>query len=84
MKLMETLYDIQAPKKATNLSVNSDLLNRVRSLNINLSSTFEAALKQVLAEQHQKQWKIENRAAVQAYNEFVEDNGLFSDEYRNF
>ena len=81
---MEALYDVQAPKKATNLSVNSDLLNRVRSLNINLSSTFEAALKQVLAEQHQKQWKIENRAAVQAYNEFVEDNGLFSDEYRNF
>ena len=81
---MEALYDVQAPKKATNLSVNSDLLNRVRSLNINLSSTFEAALKQVLAEQHQNQWKIENHAAVQAYNEFVEDNGLFSDEYRNF
>ena len=81
---METLYDVQAPKKATNLSVNSDLLNQARSLNINLSSTFEAALKQVLAEQHQKQWKVENRAAVQAYNEFVEDNGLFSDEYRNF
>ena len=81
---MEALYDVQAPKKATNLSVNSDLLNRVRSLNINLSSTFEAALKQVLAEHHQKQWKIENRAAIQVYNEFVEDNGLFSDEYRNF
>ena len=81
---METLYDIQAPKKATNLSINSDLLNRARSLNINLSATFEAALKQVLAEQHQKQWKIENRTAIQAYNEFVEDNGLFSDEYRSF
>ena len=81
---MGALYDVQAPKKATNLSVNSDLLNRARSLNINLSSTFESALKQVLAEQHQKQWKIENRAAIQVYNEFVEDNGLFSDEYRNF
>ena len=81
---MEALYNVQAPKKATNLSVNSDLLNQARSLNINLSSTFEAALKQVLAEQRQKQWKIENRAAVQAYNDFVEDNGCFSDEYRNF
>jgi len=81
---MEALYDVQAPKKATNLSINSDLLNRARTLNINLSATFEAALKQVLAEQHQKQWKIENRAAIQVYNEFVEDNGLFSDEYRNF
>ena len=81
---MQELYDTSAPKKATNLSINSDLLNRARSLNINLSSTLEAALKQVLAEQHQKQWKIENRAGIQAYNDFVEDNGCFSDEYRSF
>lgn len=81
---MEALYDLQAPKKTTNLSINSDLLNRARLLNINLSSTLEAALKQVLAEQHAKQWKIENRSAIQAYNDFVEDNGCFSDEYRRF
>ena len=81
---MEALYDLKAPKKATNLSINSDLLSRARSLNINLSSTFEAALKQVLAEQYAKQWKVENRAAIQTYNDFVEDNGCFSDEYRNF
>jgi antitoxin CcdA len=49
---MEALYDVQAPKKATNLSVNSDLLNRARSLNINLSSTFEAALNEALARSH--------------------------------
>ena len=81
---MEALYDLRAPKKATNLSINSDLLKKARSLNINLSSTFETALKQVLAEQYQKQWKIENRAGIQAYNDFVEDNGCFSDEYRSF
>ncbi len=81
---METLYDLKAPKKATNLSINSDLLSRAKSLNINLSSTLEIALKQILAEKKAEQWKLENRAAIQAYNDFVGDNGCFSDEYRSF
>lgn len=81
---METLYDLEAPKKATNISINSDLLSRARSLNINLSSTLESALKQILAETKAEQWKLENRNAIQAYNDFIEENGCFSDEYRNF
>ncbi len=47
---MQTLYDDKAPKKAANLSVNSDLLMRSKALNINLSSTLEQALKLKLAE----------------------------------
>jgi antitoxin CcdA len=35
---MLPMYDSQAPKKATNLSINSDLLNRARALDINLSA----------------------------------------------
>ena len=81
---MKALYDLQAPKKATNLSINSDLLSQARSLNINLSSTLETALKQLLAEQHAEQWKIENRSATQTYNDFIEENGCFSGEYRDF
>ena len=37
---MQPLYDFEAPKKATNLSLNSDLLKRSRALNINLSATW--------------------------------------------
>lgn len=36
---MAELYDTAAPKKAANLSVNSDLLRKTRDLNINLSAT---------------------------------------------
>ena len=46
---MAELYDTAAPKKAANLSVNSDLLRRTRELNINLSATLERALKEELA-----------------------------------
>ena len=41
---MRQLYNTNAPKKPTNLSVNSDLLNEAKALKLNLSATFEIAL----------------------------------------
>ena len=41
---MTDLYDRSAIKKATNLTVNSDLLAKSRALKINLSATLEKAL----------------------------------------
>ena len=81
---MQPLYVINAPKKATNLSLNSDLLKRSRDLNINLSATLEQALKAKLAETEAEKWKRENKNAIKAYNEFVEEHGCFSDEFREF
>ena len=81
---MQPLYDFEAPKKATNLSLNSDLLKRSRALNINLSATLEQALKAKLAETEIEKWKCENKNAIKTYNEFVEEHGCFSDEFRTF
>ena len=81
---MQTLYNYDAPKKPTNLSVNSDLLKKTKALNINLSATLEQALRAKLAINVEKKWKRENKRAIQEYNNFVENNGLFADEYRTF
>lgn len=81
---MQPLYNHDAPKKPTNLSVNSDLLKKTKALNINLSATFEQALRAKLAESAASKWQKENKRAIESYNEFVEENGLFADEYRNF
>ena len=81
---MQPLYDDEAPKKATNLSLNSDLLKRSRALNINLSATLEHALKEKLAEKEALKWVAKNRNAIKVYNEFVEKNGCFSDSFRAF
>lgn len=81
---MQPLYDHQAPKKATNLSLNSDLLKQSRALKINLSATLEQALKEKLAQTEAKKWVAENRNAIKAYNEFVEQHGCFGDEFRDF
>lgn len=81
---MPDLYNTAAPKKAANLSVNSDLLRKTRALNINLSATLERALKEELAKREAAQWVEENRSAIRNYNEFVEQNGCFGDEFREF
>ena len=81
---MRPLYNYDAPKKATNLSVNSDLLNKSRELNINLSATLEQALKDKLASKRAEKWNKQNKNAIKAYNDFVEENGNFSDEHRTF
>ncbi len=81
---MLPMYDIQAPKKATNLSVNSDLLNKAKALDINLSAALEQALVQLLKQRQQEQWLKENRAAIAAYNQEVEAHGAFGDTLRSF
>ncbi len=81
---MSALYDSNAPKKATNLSLNSDLLKRCRALNINLSATLEQALKDKLAKTEADKWKEENKGAIKIYNDFVEEHGCFADEFREF
>ncbi len=81
---MTDLYDLTAPKKATNLSLNSDLLNKARGLKVNLSATLEQALNDKLKTAAAEKWKKDNAAAIEAYNEFVAENGLLSDEYRVF
>jgi len=81
---MTTLFDANAPKKATNLSINSDLLIKSRAMHINLSATLEHALSQELAKREAQKWKEEHKNGIKAYNEFVDEHGCFSDAYRNF
>jgi antitoxin CcdA len=71
-------------KRATNVSVRSDLLAAAREAGVNLSATLERALTAELAEGKRKQWREENRDAIAAYNDYVEQHGTFSDDVRSF
>lgn len=77
-------YDPQAPKKSTNLSINSDLLSKAKELDINLSAALEHTLAQLLRQRQQEQWLKENREAIAAYNQDVEKHGAFGDAHRSF
>lgn len=77
-------YDTSAAKKATNCTVNSDLLARAKEMNINISATLESALAGIVAETESRQWLEENETAINHYNEKVREQGLFSDGLRTF
>ncbi len=64
--------------------MNRDELSFRRVLTMNLSPAQEQASQDKLAEAQAREWAEENRSAIQAYNEFVETNGCFGDEYRKY
>ncbi len=78
------IYNPKAPKKATNLSINSDLLTQAKQNNINLSKALEQRLIEMLLEEKRCIWREENKEAIDAYNRRVETSGVFSDNLRNF
>ena len=80
--IVTMVYNKNAKKKATNLSVNSDLLVQAKKYNINLSSTLESTLEKVIRDEKEKRWKAENQEFIEAYNKDVEKNGIFGEEYR--
>lgn len=77
-------FDTSAPKKATNLSINSDLLRQAKELNINLSQQVEKYLSELVREAKQQQWREENAEFIAAYNKRIEAEGVFSDGLRRF
>ncbi len=78
------LFNPDAPKKHTNLSINSDLLRQARESRINLSKVLEQRLIELLLETKRREWREANRDAIEAYNRRVEEIGLFSEDLRPF
>ena len=76
--------DPRAPRKAVNLSIDSDLLRQARAMKINLSRTLEEKLEQLVREERARRWQEENREAIGAHNRYVEQYGVFSDRLRKF
>jgi antitoxin CcdA len=81
---MSAIYDETAMKKATNVTINSDLLQKAKAYKINISKNFEAYLAEVVKKREEQRWLEENREAIDAFNERVEKVGLFGDTYRRF
>ncbi len=69
-----------AKKRAVNLFVDTELLDAARRLRINLSETLERRLHMIVRAEREKRWLEENRAAIEAYNRRVAEQGLLSDE----
>ena len=71
-------------KKAANLSIDAELLKEAKLLGINISQFAEEKLAEELRRRRWEAWRNENRAAIEAYNQHIERDGIFGEEYRRF
>jgi antitoxin CcdA len=72
------------PKQSANLSIDSELLKAAREAGVNLSAALEEALTDKVRQAKRKQWLRDNADAIAAYNELVEQEGVFSEGSRTF
>jgi antitoxin CcdA len=78
------LLEANAPKKAANVSINSELLRQAKEHRINLSQTLEQGLVEKLRKKLQENWLQENKESIKQYNERIAGKGAFSDGIRKF
>jgi antitoxin CcdA len=80
---MRAAYNLRAPKRPVNLSLNEDLVAKVRHLTNNLSEVVESLLADFVSKEiarrdaHAKALQ----EAVLAWNAFGEKHGSFADEH---
>jgi antitoxin CcdA len=71
-------------KRVINVSIDQDIWERARSLNLNVSRATEEWLKELIREAERAAWRQQNREAIEAYNRRVDKEGILSDEERLF
>ncbi|MBS0394158.1 MAG: type II toxin-antitoxin system CcdA family antitoxin [Proteobacteria bacterium] len=78
-----TGYDVNARKRAVNLTLNEDLVNRVRDIADNLSGVVESLLAGYVdqAERERRDRAQAIESAVETWNRFASDHGSFADEH---
>lgn len=63
-------------KRTINISVDPALLERAKSLALNVSAIASEALAAKVHEAEQERWCEENREAIATMNRFVAENGI--------
>jgi antitoxin CcdA len=79
-----SFYNPSAPKKAANVSINSEILALAKEYKINLSKALEEKVAEMLRQKEAAKWEKENKAAIEEYNERIRKNGAFGDSFRSF
>lgn len=73
-----------APKRATNLSLNSKVLDAAKELGMNISATVDELLAAEVRRRYWARWNEQNKDAIADYNARIEREGLPLAQYRSF
>ena len=71
-------------RKATNLSLEPELVEEARRLGVNLSRAAEDGLRQAVRTEAARRWQEENAEGIRQMNAYVEKHGLPLAKYRMF
>jgi antitoxin CcdA len=68
-------------KKPVDLSIDAELVAEAKAAGTNMSALLEKVLREEL---RLRKWREENRAALEAYDRHIEEDGLWADEFRTW
>jgi antitoxin CcdA len=71
-------------RRATNVTLPEALVALAKALDVNISQACEAGLAAQVKAAREAKWLAENRAAIEAYNKWIDEHGLPLEEYRTF
>ena len=74
----------KALKKATNLTLNTEVLAEAKKLGINISKACDAFLESLVKQEKERLWNLENAKFINEYNQITEEEGLPLDKWRTF
>lgn len=75
---------INVTKKATNITLSSDVLAEAKALGINISQSCDQFLRELVLNERKRRWQQDNADFIAAYNQTVADEGLPLDAWRSF
>ena len=79
-----TAVDHRSLRRATNVSLDQELVKAARELDINLSRACEQGLAREIKATREARWLEENAEAIASWNDYVRKNGLPLAKYRRF
>ncbi|UWQ22011.1 type II toxin-antitoxin system CcdA family antitoxin [Jannaschia sp. W003] len=68
----------------TSVTLDEALLREARELGVNVSAAAADGVAGVVKSERWRRWQEENRPWIEAYNEWIEENGLPLARYRKF
>ncbi|NPT61857.1 type II toxin-antitoxin system CcdA family antitoxin [Paraburkholderia elongata] len=74
----------KATRKPTNVSLPTDLLDRAKQLDVNISRASERGLREEVHEAEARAWAAQHADFIAELNARIEHDGLPLDEHRMF
>ncbi|WP_251365310.1 type II toxin-antitoxin system CcdA family antitoxin [Polynucleobacter sp. MWH-P3-07-1] len=84
MTLDSTQTQGRTTKKATNLTLNIEVLAEAKKLGINISKACDAFLESLVKQEKERRWNAENIEFINEYNQITESEGLPLEKWRTF